>query len=78
VTSAPSAARLPPPPWPFPERLPFAGRSVSLEPLGREHMGELWRAAQGADAARATAAATPKIVRFMIFPLPNPAGKLAG
>jgi hypothetical protein len=34
--------------------------------------------AQGADAARARAAATPKIVRFMIFPLPKPAGKLAG
>ena len=39
------------PPWPFPERKPFDGRSVRLEPLGREHADELWRAAQGADAS---------------------------
>jgi RimJ/RimL family protein N-acetyltransferase len=50
VTAAPSAAGSPPP-WPFPERNRFEGRSVSLEPLGREHLDELWRAAQGADAS---------------------------
>jgi len=49
VTSAPSAPGFPP--WPFPERLPFEGRSVSLEPLGRKHIDELWHAAQGADAS---------------------------
>jgi RimJ/RimL family protein N-acetyltransferase len=37
------------PSWPFPERKPFQGRSVRLEPLSREHSDELWRAAQGAD-----------------------------
>jgi RimJ/RimL family protein N-acetyltransferase len=40
-----------PPPWPFPERKVFQGRSVRLEPLGAEHADELWRAAQGADAS---------------------------
>jgi RimJ/RimL family protein N-acetyltransferase len=40
---------LPTPPWPLPERIPFQGRCVGLEPLGREHAGELWRCAQGAD-----------------------------
>jgi len=35
--------------WPLPERIPFQGRSVRLEPLGREHAGELWQSAQGAD-----------------------------
>jgi RimJ/RimL family protein N-acetyltransferase len=38
-------------PWPLPERKPFQGRSVRLEPLGPEHADELWRAAQGADAS---------------------------
>ena len=37
------------PPWPFPERIPFQGRSVRLEPLGREHAGELWHSTQQAD-----------------------------
>ena len=37
------------PPWPFPERIPFQGRSVRLEPLSHEHAGELWHSAQGAD-----------------------------
>ena len=37
------------PPWPFPERIPFQGRSVRLEPLGGEHAGELWHSAQRAD-----------------------------
>jgi RimJ/RimL family protein N-acetyltransferase len=37
---------LPPPPWPLPERIPFQGRSVRLEPLAREHAGELWQAAR--------------------------------
>jgi RimJ/RimL family protein N-acetyltransferase len=37
------------PPWPLPERVPLQGRSVRLEPLGREHVGELWRCADGAD-----------------------------
>ncbi|MBR1154329.1 GNAT family N-acetyltransferase [Bradyrhizobium sp. JYMT SZCCT0428] len=48
MTAAPSA---PPPPWPFPERIRFEGRSVSLEPLAARHADELWRAAQGADAS---------------------------
>jgi hypothetical protein len=39
----------PTPPWPFPERIPFRGRSVRLEPLRREHAGELWHSAQRAD-----------------------------
>jgi RimJ/RimL family protein N-acetyltransferase len=34
---------------PFPERVPFQGRSVRLEPLCREHTAELWRSAQGAE-----------------------------
>lgn len=37
------------PPWPLPERIPFQGRSVRLEPLGRVHVGELWRSAEGAE-----------------------------
>lgn len=37
------------PPWPLPERIPFQGRSVRLEPLGREHAGELWHSAQGSE-----------------------------
>lgn len=49
MISVPSAPGFPP--WPFPERLPFEGRSVSLEPLGREHTDELWHAAHGADAS---------------------------
>jgi RimJ/RimL family protein N-acetyltransferase len=36
-------------PWPFPERIPFRGRSVSLEPLGREHVAELWSSTEGAE-----------------------------
>jgi RimJ/RimL family protein N-acetyltransferase len=39
----------PPPPWPLPERIPFQGRFVSLEPLRREHAGEAWHSAQGAE-----------------------------
>ena len=35
--------------WPFPERLPFEGRSVDLEPLSREHVPGLWRSGNGAD-----------------------------
>jgi RimJ/RimL family protein N-acetyltransferase len=42
---------LPTPSWPFPERKPFQGHSVRLEPLGREHADELWVAARGADAS---------------------------
>jgi RimJ/RimL family protein N-acetyltransferase len=44
-----SAPNLPTPPWPLPERIPFQGRTVRLEPLGREHAGELWQSAQEAD-----------------------------
>jgi RimJ/RimL family protein N-acetyltransferase len=51
MTAGLSAPGSPPPPWPFPERIPFKGRSLSLEPLGREHLDELWRAAEGADAS---------------------------
>ncbi|MFZ2157062.1 MAG: hypothetical protein WAV72_13210 [Bradyrhizobium sp.] len=40
---------LPTPPWPLPERIPFQGRAARLEPLGGDHAGELWHAAQGAD-----------------------------
>jgi RimJ/RimL family protein N-acetyltransferase len=29
--------------------MPLQGRSVRLEPLGREHVGELWRSAEAAD-----------------------------
>ncbi len=35
--------------WPFPERRPFHGRAVDLEPLASEHVPELWRCANGAD-----------------------------
>ena len=48
VTTVPTPD-LPTPPWPLPERIPFQGREVRLEPLGREHAGEFWRSAQGAD-----------------------------
>jgi RimJ/RimL family protein N-acetyltransferase len=34
---------------PLPEWVPLAGRTVTLEPLGRRHAAELWQAAQGAD-----------------------------
>jgi RimJ/RimL family protein N-acetyltransferase len=44
-----SASDLPTAPWPLPERIPFQGCSVRLEPLGHEHTGELWHSAQGAD-----------------------------
>lgn len=37
--------------WPLPERLPFEGRSVDLEPLSREHVGGLWRSALGAESS---------------------------
>jgi RimJ/RimL family protein N-acetyltransferase len=37
------------PPWPLPERIPFQGRAVRLEPLGRAHAAELWRSAEDAD-----------------------------
>ena len=43
------ASNSPTPPWPLPERLPFQGRSVRLEPLSREHAVELWHSAQGAE-----------------------------
>jgi RimJ/RimL family protein N-acetyltransferase len=39
----------PTPPWPLPERIPFQGRVVRLEPLAREHVSELWHAAAAAD-----------------------------
>jgi hypothetical protein len=35
--------------WPFPERVPFQGLAVDLEPLGTEHVPELWDRAAGAD-----------------------------
>ena len=35
--------------WPFPERRPFHGRAVDLEPLAAEHVTELWGCADGAD-----------------------------
>jgi RimJ/RimL family protein N-acetyltransferase len=46
-----SAPDLPTPPWPLPERVRFQGRSARLEPLGREHVGELWRSTEGADSS---------------------------
>ena len=36
-------------PWPFPERIPFRGRSVRLEPLGPNHAAELWLSTEGAE-----------------------------
>ncbi len=38
-------------PRPVPARVPIRGQYVSLEPLHRRHVPELWRAAQGADAS---------------------------
>jgi RimJ/RimL family protein N-acetyltransferase len=35
--------------WSLPERIPFQGRAVRLEPLGREHVDELWLSASGSD-----------------------------
>jgi RimJ/RimL family protein N-acetyltransferase len=40
-----------PAPRPLPARIRLAGTHVSLEPLHRRHVPELWRAAQGADAS---------------------------
>jgi RimJ/RimL family protein N-acetyltransferase len=51
VTDLPTPASTPTPLWPLPERKPFQGRSVRLEPFGPEHADELWPAAQGADAS---------------------------
>lgn len=48
MATAVSTPDFPMPPWPLPERIPFQGRSVRLEPLGRAHAGELWQSAQGA------------------------------
>jgi RimJ/RimL family protein N-acetyltransferase len=39
----------PTPPWPLPERIPFRGRAVRLEPLDGVHTAELWRSAQGSE-----------------------------
>jgi RimJ/RimL family protein N-acetyltransferase len=36
-------------PRPLPARIPIRGRYVTLEPLHRRHIDELWQAAQGAD-----------------------------
>jgi RimJ/RimL family protein N-acetyltransferase len=36
-------------PSPLPERIVFQGRSVRLEPLGRDHLTELWAATDGAE-----------------------------
>lgn len=36
-------------PRPVPARIPIRGRYVSLEPMHRRHVPELWAAAQGAD-----------------------------
>jgi RimJ/RimL family protein N-acetyltransferase len=36
-------------PRPLPARIPFRGQYVTLEPLHRRHVAELWHAAQGAD-----------------------------
>jgi RimJ/RimL family protein N-acetyltransferase len=36
-------------PRPLPARIPIRGRHVTLEPLHRRHVAELWQAAQGAD-----------------------------
>ena len=36
-------------PRPLPARVPIRGRYVTLEPLHRRHVDELWQAAQGAD-----------------------------
>ncbi len=44
-----STPRLPTPPWPLPERIPFQGRSVRLEPLSCDHLGELWHSARAAE-----------------------------
>lgn len=49
IATAMSMPDSPTPLWPLPERIPFRGRSVRLEPLGREHAGELWQSGQGAD-----------------------------
>jgi RimJ/RimL family protein N-acetyltransferase len=51
VTDLPTPPPTSTPSWPLPERKPFQGRSVRLEPLGPEHADELWRAAHGADAS---------------------------
>jgi RimJ/RimL family protein N-acetyltransferase len=37
------------PSWPLPERIPFQGGAVRLEPLGSEHVDELWHFTEGAD-----------------------------
>lgn len=38
-------------PRPFPERIVHSGRSVTLEPLSKAHVAELWEAAAGAEAS---------------------------
>ncbi|MBB5515135.1 RimJ/RimL family protein N-acetyltransferase [Rubricella aquisinus] len=35
--------------WPMPERRPFVGRYVRLEPLSLDHLDALWDAVRGAD-----------------------------
>src|ERR1700760_359978 len=35
--------------WPLPERIAMQGRVVRLEPLGREHVDELWLSSIGSD-----------------------------
>jgi RimJ/RimL family protein N-acetyltransferase len=42
--SAPNAS-----PWSLPESIVFDGRSVRLEPLGRDHLAELWSVTEGAE-----------------------------
>jgi RimJ/RimL family protein N-acetyltransferase len=37
--------------WPLPERIPFQGGAVRLEPLDRDHVDELWHCAEGTDSS---------------------------
>jgi RimJ/RimL family protein N-acetyltransferase len=45
----PLGPKVDPTPRPLPEHVKLAGRYVTLEPLHRSHVVELWQAAQGAD-----------------------------
>jgi RimJ/RimL family protein N-acetyltransferase len=44
-----STSDLPTLSWPLPERNPFEGHSVRLEPLSPDHAGELWHSTQEAE-----------------------------